>query len=80
MDNLELKIYVVATLLLDLLDETAGDTQFKHKLKFSINRTTEELEKLTNVNFDNDEVSLFVTNAWAALEGSIDNSINKESK
>jgi hypothetical protein len=76
MQNLELKIYVVSAVLLDLLDETVGDTRFKHKLKFNINRTITELEKLTNVTIDEDATSLFITDAWSALEGSIDNRLN----
>lgn len=78
MEHLELKIYVVSTMLLDLLDETAGNTQFKHKLKFNINRTIAELEKLLNVPIDGDTTSLFLTDAWSALEGSIDNRLNAD--
>jgi len=35
--QLEVKLFVTSMLLQELLDETEGDTRFKHKLRFHIN-------------------------------------------
>lgn len=67
MKHLHLKIYIISTVLLDLLDETQGDTRFKHKLKFHINKTIKELERITE-NYSNDETSELVTKVWTAVE------------
>lgn len=75
MNNLELKIYVVSTVLLSLLDETDGDTKFKNKVRFHINRLSEELDKLTNVR-GNNESDLFIAQAWESIESSIDKIID----
>jgi hypothetical protein len=65
--NLHLKIYIVSTALLDLLDETEGDTRFKNKLKFHINKTIKELEKITG-NYSNNETNELVNKVWTAVE------------
>ena len=67
MKNLHLKIYIISTVLLDLLDETEGDTIFKNKLKFHINKTIKELEKITG-NYSNDETNQLVNKVWTAVE------------
>lgn len=67
MKNLHLKIYIVSTALLDLLDETEGDTRFKNKLKFHINKTIKELEKITG-NYSNNETNELVNKVWTAVE------------
>ena len=72
MKQLELKIFVVSMLLQELLDETVGETRYKHQLKFHINRVQAELDKLVSVNLEDEELSKFVTNAMSALEKSID--------
>ena len=69
--SLEVKIYVVSTLLQELLDETAYDTRFKHKLKYDINSIQKNLDKMLNVNIDTDALSLYLSNAGQALEDSL---------
>ena len=67
MKHLHLKIYIISTVLLDLLDETQGDTRFKNKLKFHINKTIKELEKITE-NYSNNETNELVNKVWTAVE------------
>tara|TARA_R110000823_G_scaffold117379_2_gene240766 strand:- start:210 stop:452 length:243 start_codon:yes stop_codon:yes gene_type:complete len=74
MKNLEVKIFVAATLLLHLLDETDGNTKFKHKMRHHINGTITGLESLLEVSMDNNDVSLMITKSLISLE----ESINKE--
>ncbi len=69
---LEVKIYVVASLLQELLDETAYDTRFKHKLKYDINSIQKNLDKMLNVEIDTDELSLYLTKAGKALEDTLE--------
>lgn len=69
---LEVKIYVVASLLQELLDETAYDTRFKHKLKYDINSIQKSLDKMLNVEIDTDELSLYLTKAGKALEDTLE--------
>lgn len=73
--NLELKIYIVGTVLLDLLDQTEGSSIFKQKLKFNIKRTIKELECLTDVEMMDEEVDLFIQQSWKSLEESIDGKV-----
>ena len=47
MKFVDFKIYTVATVLIDLLDQTEGNSAYKHKLKFHINKTIKE-----KVNYD----------------------------
>jgi len=70
--ELEVKIFVVSMLLQELLDETVGETRYKHQLRFHIKRVQIELDKLVSVNLEDEELSKFVTNAISALERSID--------
>ena len=74
MKNLEVKIFVAATLLLHLLDETDGNTKFKHKMRHHVNGTITGLEGLLEVSMDNNDVSLMITKSLISLE----ESINKE--
>ena len=69
---LEVKIYVVATLLQELLDETSYDTRFKHKLKHDINSIQRNLDKMLNVNIETDELSLYLSRASQALEDTLE--------
>ena len=69
---LEVKIYEVASLLQELLDETAYDTRFKHKLKYDINSIQKSLDKMLNVEIDTDELSLYLTKAGKALEDTLE--------
>ena len=48
-NNLELKIFVTALLLQELLDETVGETKFKHKLRRDINSVTKALDTMLTV-------------------------------
>ena len=76
-ENLEVKIYIVSTMLLDLLDESKGETFFKHRLKNNINKTITELEKITEESMENNETSLFISNVWRDLENSLNKHLNK---
>lgn len=69
--QLEVKLFVTACLLQELLDETQGETRFKHKMKFHINGLQKELDKVLGVTMDN-TLSLFLADAGNALEESID--------
>jgi hypothetical protein len=77
MKNLEVQIYVASTLLLHLLDETDGDTRFKHKMRYHINGTIKGLESISSVTMDNNDVSLLITKAVIALENSINTELVK---
>jgi hypothetical protein len=68
MDNLDLKIFVTSVLLLELLDETQGESKFKHKLKFHINGTIKQLEPLLSVPIEDENLSMLITDAVGALE------------
>jgi hypothetical protein len=70
--QLEVKLFVTSMLLQELLDETQGETRFKYKLKFHINGLQKELDKVLTVNFEDDSLSLFITNAMGILEKGID--------
>jgi len=67
MKNLHFKIYIISTVLLDLLDETEGDTRFKNKLRFHINKTIKELEKITETSTSN-QASQLVNEIWTSIE------------
>ena len=71
--QLEVKLFVTSMLLQELLDETEGDTRFKHKLRFHINGLQKELDKVQTVEMKDNSLSLFITDAMGALETSIDN-------
>jgi|TARA_R110002012_G_scaffold316838_2_gene532377 hypothetical protein len=71
--QLEVKLFVTSMLLQELLDETEGDTRFKHKLRFHINGLQKELDKVLTVEMKDNSLSLFITDAMGALETSIDN-------
>tara|TARA_R100000908_G_scaffold30470_1_gene13707 strand:+ start:424 stop:693 length:270 start_codon:yes stop_codon:yes gene_type:complete len=73
--QLEVKLFVTSMLLQELLDETDGNTRFKHKLKFHIRGMQCELDKVLSVILNDNELSLFITNAISALEESIDNNL-----
>tara|TARA_R110002012_G_scaffold182378_3_gene348721 strand:- start:2485 stop:2730 length:246 start_codon:yes stop_codon:yes gene_type:complete len=70
--NLELKIYVVSSLLQELLDETDSDTRYKYRLKQSINRLQKDLDQMLDLEIDTDVLSLYLSNAGQALEDSLD--------
>lgn len=68
MEHLDIKIFVTSMLLLELLDETEGESKFKHKLKFHINGTVKQLEPLLSVPIEDVELSRLLTDAVGALE------------
>lgn len=74
-NQLEVKLFVTSMLLQELLDETDGNTKFKHKLKFHIRGMQCELDKVLSVILNDNELSLFITNAISALEESIDDNL-----
>tara|TARA_B100002019_G_scaffold241027_1_gene216874 strand:+ start:774 stop:1040 length:267 start_codon:yes stop_codon:yes gene_type:complete len=71
-DQLEVKLFVTSLLLQELLDQTEGDTRFKHKLRHHINGMQNELDKVLSIRLDDNQLSLFVTDAVSALEDTID--------
>tara|TARA_Y100000996_G_scaffold376373_1_gene327717 strand:- start:51 stop:317 length:267 start_codon:yes stop_codon:yes gene_type:complete len=74
-DQLEVKLFVTSLLLQELLDQTEGDTRFKHKLRHHINGMQNELDKVLSIRLDDNQLSLFVTDAVSALEDTIDSRI-----
>lgn len=70
--QLEVKLFVTSMLLQELLDETQGETRFKHQLRFHINRLQSELDRVLSVNMKDESLSKFITDAVGALEQSID--------
>ena len=67
MKHLHFKIYIISTILLDLLDQTEGDTRFKNKLRFHINKTIKELEKITET-YTTNEANQLVNKIWTSIE------------
>ena len=77
--QLEVKLFVTSMLLQELLDETQGETRFKHKLKHHINGLQRELDKVLSVNMgDDDSLSIFINDAVAALEQSIETKLHED--
>jgi len=71
MEHLELKIFITALLLQELLDETVGETRFKHKMRRNINEMSKQLDGLLEVELEND-VSILINKAITSLEKTID--------
>jgi len=71
MKFVDFKIYTVATVLIDLLDQTEGNSAYKHKLKFHINKTIKELEKIT-VRTGTEQTDQLVNATWEAIHKNID--------
>ena len=76
--QLEVKLFVTSMLLQELLDETQGETRFKHKLKFHINGLQRELDKVLSVNMQDDSLNIFINDAVAALEQSIESQLHED--
>ena len=70
--QLEVKLFVTSMLLQELLDETQGETRFKHQLRFHINRLQLELDRVLSINMKDESLSKFINDAVGALEKSID--------
>tara|TARA_R100001224_G_C3958181_1_gene128171 strand:- start:418 stop:693 length:276 start_codon:yes stop_codon:yes gene_type:complete len=78
--QLEVKLFVTSLLLQELLDETEGNTRFKHKLRFHINGMQKELDKVLSVEMSDNTLSLFITDAVSGLEGLIDKALSNEDR
>lgn len=78
--QLEVKLFVTSLLLQELLDETGGNTRFKHKLKFHINGMQKELDKVLSVEMSDNTLSLFITDAVSGLEDLIDKALSDEDR
>tara|TARA_B100001094_G_C17715545_1_gene569420 strand:+ start:368 stop:604 length:237 start_codon:yes stop_codon:yes gene_type:complete len=72
MKHLELKIVATSLMLQELLDETVGDNRYKHKIRWHCTELTKLLEKLTDHEMLDNNVSLLVTDAINSLENSFD--------
>ena len=68
--NLELKIFVTAMLLQELLDETQGEAKFKYRMRHHINGISKELDTLLSITID-DNTSILINKAISALENTI---------
>ena len=49
-----------------MLDETEGHTNFKHKVRYHVNSLQKELDKILDVEFEEDNVSLLISHATKA--------------
>ena len=78
MSNLEVKIFVVSLLLQELIDETHGDTRFKHQLKYNLRQAQKSLDNILSVKYDSDELSLFISEATKVLEEFVDSKLDDE--
>ena len=65
--QLEVKLFVTSLLLQELLDETQGETRFKHKLKHHISGMQQQLDKVLGINMNDDSLSMFINQAVDAL-------------
>ena len=68
---LEVRIFITAMLLQELLDETDGNTKFKGRIQHHINGLIDGLEDILSENIDDDTLSLYLTQAAQALEDSM---------
>lgn len=75
--QLEVKLFVTSMLLQELLDETQGETRFKHKLKHHISGLQRELDKVLSVNMQDDSLNIFINDAVAALEQCIETQLHE---
>lgn len=75
--QLEVKLFVTSMLLQELLDETQGETRFKHKMKHHISGLQHQLDKVLGVNMQDESLSTFITDAVGALERSIDDLLSE---
>ena len=74
MEHLELKIFITALLLQELLDETVGETRFKYKMRRNINEMSKQLDGLLEVELE-DDVSIVINKAITALEKTIEEEV-----
>mgnify|MGYP000300513888 CR=1 FL=1 len=68
---LEVRIFITAMLLQELLDETYGNTKFKGKMKRHINGLIDGLEDILSENINDNALSLYLTQAAQALDDSM---------
>ena len=78
MKNLEIKIFSLCVLLQEMLDETQGHTKFKHKVRYHVNSLQKELDKILDVEFEEDGISLLISHATKSLEYVFDTMIEEE--
>lgn len=77
-NQLEVKLFLTSGVLLELLDETEGQSRFKHKLRHHITGLQKELDKVLGVDMRGDDgLSIFITDAMNALEQHIDDSLSE---
>ena len=65
---LEVKVFLVSSYLLELLDEVEHNTSFKHNLKAQIRRVQKGLEHMVDEPIETDALSLYLSQATKALE------------
>lgn len=61
-------------LLQELLDETVGNSKYKHNLKFHIKSMQKELDKLLDESIKSEELGLYINKASYALEDALNQS------
>ena len=76
--NLEIKIYVISTILQELLDETEGETPFKYGVRYKINALQKELDKVLSIPLENNELSLHINRICQAIEDELNNQNNEQ--
>jgi len=69
--SLEVKIFVTASLLQELLDKTEGNSRFKHNVRFHINKLQKELDKILDQTIESDELSLYLSQALNVLDDAL---------
>ena len=58
-------------ILQELLDETEGNSRYKHNLKFYIKSMQKELDKLLDESIEGDALGLYINKASTALENAL---------
>lgn len=66
--TLEVKIFIVALMLQELLDETEGNSKFKYKIKWHIKELNKLLENITDHELKDNNVSKLITSGIGRLE------------
>jgi len=66
--NLELKIFIVALMLQELLDETEGNNKYKYKIKWHIKELNRLLDNITGEVIEDNTVSKLITTSIGRLD------------
>ena len=69
--NLEMKIFICSMMLQELLDETEGNSRYKHNLKYYIKSLQKELDILLDEPIESDALGLCINKASTALENAL---------